>query len=204
MAKQLLFLFLIAAGGSFGRAMDTLYTNPNYPPIVYSQADYSFYRYTAKYSPNSLYEAFCILGTHAPEVIARFVNRSESEVISKGMFYKSARMRKEFCLTGYSNFVLYFHQKGIFYPEAMETYILLGFHQYLKQEKIAWTHNKVVALDGHKKVNRLWKKRRKKLFKKGEFKLAKEKAPNSKKEGNHPDDLFWGEFDSKFLGVTTN
>ncbi len=180
-----------------GFSLDTLYTNPNYPPIVYSKAEYKFYRYTAKYVPDNLFHSFKILGSNDPFVIERFKKRSVEAVINNGIHYPSARLRKEFCLEGYSDFVLGFHKMGIYYPKAMETFVLLSFHQYLNQEKIEWSRNKMAALNGNKKSNRVWRKRKRKIFKHGEIRVKESKKKNKKKksETEYPDQTHWGEFE---------
>lgn len=196
MGKIILILSFILVPVFDGWSLDTLYTNPNYPPIVYSKSEYKFYKYTAKYIPKNMFHAFKILGSNDSHVIERFKRRSAVGVINRGIFYPSARLRKEFCLEGYSDFVLHFHSKGIYYPYAMETYILLAFHQYLNQEKIAWINNKKLALEGERKSNRQWRKRKRKLFKRKEVKVKEAKMKNKKKdERDNPDELFWGEFE---------
>ncbi|MFT5824396.1 MAG: hypothetical protein ACI8ZM_005664 [Crocinitomix sp.] len=184
-----------------GFSLDTLYTNPNYPPIVYSKTEYKFYKYTVKYIPSNLFHAFKILGSNDSHIIERFKRRTIPAVVNKGIYYPSARLRKEFCLEGYSDFVLGFHKMGVYYPKAMETFVLLSFHQYLNQEKIEWTHNKSVALDGHKKSNRVWRKRKRKLFKNGEVRVKDSRRKNKKKksetEAEDPDQKYWGEFEKK-------
>lgn len=148
----LLILFLGFMNGSFGA--DTLFTNPNYPPIVYHGDEYNFYKYTPKYAPRNLYHAFKILGTVDSIRLDNFRRKTTFEVIESGIYYSTARMRKEFCLEGYTDFVAYFHDLGIYYPYAMETYILLGFHQYLNQVEIRWKENKSWALYADKKTNK--------------------------------------------------
>ena len=167
--------------------------------MVYEKAELDFYKYTAKLIPDNMYHAFKILGAHDSSIVNRFVDRNVAEVIERGMFYKGARIRKEFCLEGYSTFVHYFHQRKIYYPHAMETYVLLCFHQYLNQEKISWSSNKVTALKSNKKSNRIWRKRKRKLFRKGKVDV-KESPKKDKKERDpleYPDALFWEEFENQ-------
>ncbi|MCB9223372.1 MAG: DUF6794 domain-containing protein [Crocinitomicaceae bacterium] len=145
-------------------AADTLCKHPFYPPIVYEGDDYRFYKYTAKYVPENLLHCFKILATCGDEQLSVFSKRSEQEVIVQGMFSKGFRLRKEFCLDGYSPFVNFFHNRGIYYPYAMKTYILLSFHQYLNGKKIRWQHNKNLALEDRKELNKAWKERLKYVF----------------------------------------
>lgn len=49
-------------------------------------------------------------------------------------------------------------------PYAMQSYILLAFHQYLRGEEIDWKKNKKSALNDLKEENRSWKKRARYLF----------------------------------------
>lgn len=182
MPKKIFFILVLIATVLKGYSQDTLYTNPNYPPLVYSNAELKFYKYTAKYIPSNLLHAFKILGTNDSDVIDRFINRSEAMVIKKGLFYTESRLRKEFCLSGFSDFTLYFHDRGIYYPRAMETYILLSFHQYLKQEEIDWSRNKTLSLSTHRKSNRIWKKRKRKLFKPSGVKVKESRGKNRKKK----------------------
>jgi hypothetical protein len=146
-------------------ALDTLYTNPYHPPLVYQNGEYDFYKYTPKYVPDNLLHCFKILGTCDSRALERFISRDEEEVVERGIFDRGYRMRKEFCLEGYSSFTGYFHKIGIFYPHAMESYILLSFHQYLNKEKISWRKNKKRALEFAQKENRLWKKRMRSIHK---------------------------------------
>ena len=145
-------------------ALDTLWTHPFYPPLTYKSHEYNFYKYTPKYIPESMLHCFKILGTAGDLVLCEFKNRTELEVVEKGMYEKEYRIRKEFCLEGYSSFSSFFISRGIFIPKAMKTYILLSFHQYLNQERILWHKNKRTALKDLKKVNRKWKKRFKKII----------------------------------------
>lgn len=197
MPKHFYYLIFLLFVGIKGIAADTLYTNPHYPPIVYTDADYTFYKYTPKYVPRNMFEAFKILGATDEETILNFKERSVQGAIDRGIYYPIARTRKEFCLEGYSNFVRYFHAKGIFYPRVMETYILLGFHQYLNQEKIDWYGNKILALEGERKWNRVWKKRKRKLFDRKGVDVKESKGKNKKRlsEDENPDERFWNEFE---------
>ena len=158
-------LLIVSLYGGKLLAADTLCKHPFYPPIVYEGDDYRFYKYTAKYVPENMLHCFKILATCGDEQLIEFTRRTEEEVIEKGMFDKGFRLRKEFCLEGYSPFVLYFHKKGIYYPYAMKTYILLSFHQYLNKKRIRWQHNKTLALDERRKLNKAWKDRLKYVFK---------------------------------------
>lgn len=205
--SKTLFLLLLFIGVRVGLSADTLFTNPNYPPLVYSSTEYDFYKYTPRFVPSSLFQAFKILGTSDKEALTQFAEKSEDAVIQSGIYFSSSRLRREFCLEGYSEFVLYFHERGIYYPYAMESYILLCFHQYIRQERIDWMRNKSMALNDYRKPNRKWKKRSQKLFdRKGKVKSEKTKAKKSKqntekKEDTHnsmyPDELFWGEFNEE-------
>jgi hypothetical protein len=201
MRKVFITLLLSLLPLTYGLSLDTLYTNPNYPPIVYSKAEYKFYKYTAKYIPENLFHAFKILGSNDSHIIERFKRRPIEAVIHKGIYYPSSRLRKEFCLEGYSDFVIGFHKMGIYYPKAMETFILLSFHQYLNQEKIEWTHNKSLSLDGQKKSNRVWKKRKRKLFKRGEVRMKDPKRKNKNKksqsQNQNPDPRNFEEYDGQ-------
>ncbi|MBD3637636.1 MAG: hypothetical protein HUJ25_09805 [Crocinitomicaceae bacterium] len=156
MRTLLLILFLI---GFRALALDTLCTHPKYPPITYRNGEYRFYKYTAKYIPESMLHCFKILATCGDQQLCTFMKRTEEEVVKDGMYQKGFRMRKEFCLDGYSSFVGFFHRRGIYYPYAMKTYILLCFHQYLNKEKIRWHYNKRLALDERKELNKAWKDR---------------------------------------------
>jgi len=147
------------------QAADTLFTHPLYPPLVYQGDEYNFYKYTPRYVPENLLHCFKILGTHDKKMLDRFVKRSEAEVVERGIFDRGYRLRKEFCLEGYAPFIHYFHRQGIYFPHAMQTYILLGFHQYLLGERIHWHHNKTISLTGFHRENNAWKKRAKYLFK---------------------------------------
>ncbi len=102
-------------------------------------------------------------------------------MIIKGIYTKDSRIRKEFGLEGYSKFSRCFHAVGIYDPYVMESYILLGFHQYLNGKKIKWSQNKRKALKFHQKNNREWKRQQKKLFHRGKINLKASKK-NSKKE----------------------
>lgn len=146
-------------------AADTLCKHPFYPPIVYEGDDYRFYKYTAKYIPENMMHCFKILATCGDEQLAIFAKRSEKDVIEHGMFQKGYRIRKQFCLEGYSSFVQFFHGRGIYYPYAMETYILLSFHQYLNKVSVKTRYNKVLALENKRELNKAWKKRLKLVFK---------------------------------------
>lgn len=183
--------FLILMSSQKGISSDTLYSNPNYPPLVYTNSEITFYKYTPRFAPNDLFHAFKILGTTDSEIVERFRQRTEKSVLHNGIHFASSRLRKEFCLEGYSDFVAYFHVRGIYYPYAMETYILLAFHQYLNQEKIAWKHNKLLALQNNKKMNRLWKKRKRKLFKGTRVKEKKEEDPKKGKTLKNEEEEFW-------------
>lgn len=146
-------------------ASDTLFTHPHYPPLIYTGSEYNFYKYTPRYVPNDMLHCFKILGTCDDETLERFKLRSREEVIERGIFDRGYRLRKEFCLEGYSSFTHYFHKHGIYYPYAMQTYILLCFHQYLNQQRISWSENKRDALHERHTENRAWRKRAKQLFK---------------------------------------
>ncbi len=199
MPKRLVLFLCICLMTAHVKADDTLYSHPLYPPLIYSNADLQFYTYTPKYVPRNLYEAFKILGANDPSVIDRFKKRSAQGVLDYGLYFPSARMRKEFCLEGYSNFVRYFHAKGIYYPRAMESYILLSFHQYLNQVKIDWHGNKAVALDGEAKWNRVWRKRTRKIFNRKGVDVKDAKMKKTKKEDQDlPDKRFWEEFDAYY------
>lgn len=199
MEKLFIALILAIMPITHGLSLDTLYTNPNYPPIVYSNAEYKFYKYTAKYIPDNLFHSFKILGSNELHVIERFKERSVDEVLNKGIFYPSSRLRKEFCLEGFSDFVGEFHKMGIYYPRAMESFILLSFHQYLNQNKIEWSRNKSLALADNKKTNRAWRKRKRKLFKRGEIRVkeSNNKNRNKKGEDQNPDPRNYEEFISE-------
>lgn len=200
--KQLILSIIAVLTISIGKASDTLYTHSVYPALVYNQSEFNFYKYTAKYIPKSLFHAFKILGTNEKVVLERFKSRSHDQVIEYGIHYASSRLRKEFCLEGYSNFVFYFHKIGIYYPRAMETFILLSFHDYLNNEKINWNENKKLALKFDRKTNRFWRKRKRKLFRGTKVKIEESKGRNKNrnsvsksKEEAHPDQRFWGEFE---------
>lgn len=161
--KTLTIILLLMSSAAFG--LDTLCTHPNYPPITYKKGEYHYYKYTAKYIPESMLHAFKILATCGDVTLARFTEKSENEVLKDGMFQRGFRMRKEFCLDGYSSFAFFFHRRGIYYPYAMKTYILMCFHQYLNKEKIRWHYNKRLALQDRKAENKAWKKRLDHVFK---------------------------------------
>lgn len=110
-------------------------------------------------------QCFKILATCGDINLNRFVKREENQVVKHGLFEKGFRMRKEFGLEGYSSFTSYFHKKGIYYPYAMKTYILLCFHQYMNKERIRWRYNKRIALYDRKEENKAWKKRLDWVFK---------------------------------------
>lgn len=154
--KTVILLFLIFAQA---RAGDTLLTHPKYPPIVYENGDYEFFMYTAKYFPDNMLECFKILATCGDKILERFRLRTEEEVVRRGMYEHAYRLRKEFGLDGYSNFCNFFHDRGIYYPYAMKTYILLCFHQYLNKVSIRWHYNKRLSLEGKKDENKAWKRR---------------------------------------------
>mgnify|MGYP006979977135 CR=1 FL=1 len=141
------------------RGLDTLITHPNYPPITYKRGEYHFLKYTAKYIPESLIHSFKILATCGDQRLGTFMRRTEEQVIEYGMWDEGVRLRKEFCLEGYSSFVNFFHKRGIYYPYAMKTYILLSFHQYLNQKRIRWRYNKKISLFERKELNQAWKDR---------------------------------------------
>ena len=145
-------------------ATDTLFTHPVYPPIVYHGDEYNFYKYTPKYIPEDMLHCFKILGTTDETALQRFVKRSTDEVIERGLFEDAYRIRKEFCLEGFSPFTRFFHRRGIYSPYAMQTYILLCWHQYLKQECIDWHRNKRLSLEDIRHDNRNWKSRCRKVL----------------------------------------
>ncbi len=186
--------FLIFLGSQKVISSDTLYSNPNYPPLVYTNSEITFYKYTPRFVPVNLFHAFKILGTTDAKIVERFKERSIESVLHNGIHFSSSRLRKEFCLEGYSDFSDYFHQIGIYYPYAMETYILLGFHQYLNQEKIAWKHNKVLALQKNKKMNRLWKRRKRKLFKSSRVRKDKEESEKKEKTLKNEEEALWDSY----------
>ena len=134
---RIFFLFFLVMC-HYAKSADTLYTHPIYPPIVYEGDEYNFFKYTPKYIPKNLLHSFKILGTLGEYPLARFKKRPIDEVVDRGIFENGYRMRKEFCLEGFSPFVQFFHKRGIYSPYAMQTFILLSFHQYLNQEKISW------------------------------------------------------------------
>jgi Domain of unknown function (DUF6794) len=160
--KTLLSILILMGSHSF--ALDTLCTHPNYPPIAYKKGEYNFYKYTAKYIPQSMMQSFKILATCGDQRLSDFMKRTELEVRTEGMWSSGYRMRKEFGLDGYSSFVGFFHQRGIYYPYAMKTYLLLSFHQYLNKKKIRWYYNKRLALYERKDINKAWKNRLKHVF----------------------------------------
>lgn len=157
-------LFLLLAALPL-RGADTLFTHPYYPPIVYNGDEYNFYRYTPKYVPDNLLHCFKILGTSGQSALSVFATRSREEVLERGIFDRGYRIRKEFCLEGYSPFTHYFHKQGIYYPYAMQSYILLAFHQYLNGERITWQRNRNLALRNRQQENQAWRKRARNLFK---------------------------------------
>lgn len=159
-------------------AGDTLLTHPWYPPIVYEKGEYDFYKYTPKYIPDNLLHCFKILGTVGDANLIRFSKRSTEEVVERGIFDRGYRIRKEFCLESYSQFTQYFHALGIYSPFAMQTYILVSFHQYLRGERIDWRRNKKTALKDLRAENRSWRKRAKHLLKTYEYNRSLEKDPN--------------------------
>ena len=155
--------FVLLSAQSF--AADTLFSNPYHPPLVYQNGEYNFYKYTPKYVPENLLHCFRILGTCDSRALDRFVQRSEKEVVERGIYDRGYRIRKEFCLEGYSSFTGYFHKIGIYHPHAMETFILLSFHQYFNQKRITLYKNKKTALENSGKLNRTWKKRMQNIHK---------------------------------------
>jgi hypothetical protein len=159
-------------------AGDTMLTHPWYPPIVYENGEYNFYKYTPKYIPDNLLHCFKILGTVGESNLIRFSKRTRDEVIERGIFDRGYRIRKEFCLESYSPFTQYFHAHGIYAPHAMQTYILLSFHQYLRGEWIDWNQNKRDALKDLKAENKSWRKRAKHLFKSYEYNRSLEPETN--------------------------
>jgi len=176
-----IFFILIS---TFGRASDTLYTHPVYPPIVYYGDEYNFFKYTPKYIPENLLHCFKILGTSGETTINRFRKRSVEDVVDRGLFENGYRLRKEFCLEGFSPFVHFFHQREIYSPYAMQTFILLSFHQYLNQEKIKWHQNKRIALEDIHSDNHNWKTRSRKIMKP----IKPEKCEKPKKEKEMTDE----------------
>ncbi|MBK7129701.1 MAG: hypothetical protein IPM74_05665 [Crocinitomicaceae bacterium] len=158
----MVFLFLKTSGVV---ASDTMFVHPIYPPIVFENGEYNFYKYTPKYIPENLLHCFKILSTSGDVSLERFIKRNTNEVVERGIFDRGYRIRKDFCLEGYSSFAHFFHQRGIYYPFAMESYILLCFHDYLNQKKIKWIQNKNTALEGLRDQNKAWKKRTRQLFK---------------------------------------
>lgn len=161
---RIFFLFFLVIG-SYSKAADTLYKHPIYPPIVYEGDEYNFFKYTPKYIPENLLHSFKILGTLGESALSRFKKRPIDEVVDRGIFENGYRMRKEFCLEGFSPFVHFFHKRGIYSPYAMQTFILLSFHQYLNEEKINWHENKRLALEDIHGDNRNWKSRSRKIMK---------------------------------------
>ena len=194
MKKGLLsILMTLVFSSSFGS--DTLFSHPTYPDLVYEKGEALFYNYTPRYIPKSLYHAFKILACEDSAVIQRFKERSVVDVVNKGLYYTVSRTRKQFCLDSYSEFSLSFHKYGIYYPYAMETFVLLGLHQYLNQELIDWSKNKRIALMNFKKENRVWKKRKRELFNQGKpvLKESKKKRKKStyKEAMKNSDGWFW-------------
>jgi hypothetical protein len=173
------FVFLLLFNTAMnGFAGDTMLTHPWYPPIVYENGEYNFYKYTPKYIPDNLLHCFKILGTVGEANLIRFSKRTRDEVIERGIFDRGYRIRKEFCLESYSPFTQYFHAHGIYSPHAMQTYILLSFHQYLRGEWIDWNQNKRDALKDLKAENKSWRKRAKHLFKSYEYNRSLEPETN--------------------------
>lgn len=162
--NRILFIFLLLTTCT-AVAMDTLFTHPLYPPLVYEGDEYNFYKYTPKYVPEDMLHCFKILGTSGAGNLERFSARSRDEVMERGIFDRGYRLRKEFCLEGFSTFTHYFHRHGIYYPYAMQTFILLSFHQYLNGDRITWHQNKSAALKNRHGENDAWKKRTRQLFK---------------------------------------
>lgn len=160
--KLLTSIVCLVSFATFG--LDTLCTHPIYPPITYEPNEYNYYKYTPRYIPESMLHCFKILGTSGDDVLVRFMQRSEEEVVERGMFEAAYRIRKEFCLESFSSFSNFFVRRGIYYPYAMKTYILLCFHQYLNKEKIKWHSNKRTALKDLDKENKAWKRRYKNVF----------------------------------------
>ena len=192
-------LLLVLTVSFNARSADTLFTNPHYPPITYQKGEYNYYKYTAKYIPSDLLQAFKILGTHSVKQLNSFIDKTEEEVLIDGIYSPNSRIQKEFGLAGYSQFSSYFHDKGIYDPYLMESYLILAFHQYLNQKNISWAKNKRTVLAEHKKMNRKWKKRTRKLFKKGKVvqektKQGKDKRANTK---DIPDFGLWQEYDEE-------
>lgn len=163
-------------------AGDTLFTHPKYPPLVYENGEYDFYRYNVKYIPQNMLHCFKILGTIPLKQLAVFTNRTETEVVERGIYDRGYRIRKEFCLTSYSPFSQFFFERNIYAPYSMETYILLAFHQYLTQKEITWSKNKKLALDNLNDVNRSYKKRAKYYYK--SYKLKREEDEKSSTDFN--------------------
>jgi len=161
--RTLTLILIFISANTF--ALDTLLTHPDYPPLTYKKGEYNYYKYMAKYIPESMMHSFKILATCGDEQLIRFSEKTECEVVKDGMYQQGFRIRKEFCLEGYSYFTTFFHGRGIYYPYAMKTYILLCFHQYLNKEKIKWRYNKRIALYERKEINKAWKKRMNHVFK---------------------------------------
>lgn len=133
---------------------DTLFTHPIYPPIVLSEADYYFYKYTPHYIPDNLLHCFSILATTNPENIERFKKKSKLKAKEEGFYGKDARIRKDFGLHTNSKFSTIFYRWHIYNAECMVSYILLCFHDYLSADKIKWHENKKLALENMKKWNK--------------------------------------------------
>lgn len=148
----------------FIMAGDTLFVHPQYPPIVYQNGEYNFYKYNPKYIPENMLHCYKILGTLGNEVLQRFKERSKEEVLERGIFDRGYRIRKEFCLQSYSAFSQSFHQRGMYSPFVMESFILLTFHDYLNGKKIDWRLNKKLALEERKDDNKRWKKYTNKMY----------------------------------------
>lgn len=153
------------AGNNATQSFDTLFVHPIYPPLVYAIGEYHYFKYTARHFPENLLQSFKILATCGNEHLTAFRERTEEQVIEHGMFASYCRMRKEFGLDGYCRFALFFHHRGIYYPYAMKTFILMSFHQYLNEERIQWQRNKRLSLKGRKQMNKVWKKRLKNMLK---------------------------------------
>lgn len=177
---------------SFGG--DTLFTHPIYPPITFEKGEFVFYKYTAKYVPTSLLHAFRILATNDSSVLEKFKAKSEDSVIESGLFYTGARLRKDFCFEGFSKFTSYFHSLGIYYPESMNTFILLSFHQYLNEKEINWRKNKELSLRTLEDQNKSWKKKKRKLFKGEKVKIKESRGKRKTSSGKNVDNLFLQQF----------
>ncbi|UKN02792.1 hypothetical protein K6119_04585 [Paracrocinitomix mangrovi] len=183
--KRAFFILMLLSFSA--KAGDTLVKHPHYPPLIYEGDDYRFYKYTVRYIPENMLHCFKILATCGDETLCRFMKKSEEKVVEEGMYKKGFRLRKEFCLEGYSSFTSVFHKRGIYYPHAMKTYILLSFHQYLNKERIRWHDNKRMSLAGKKEVNKAWKKRMKRIL--NPPKAEREMAPASPQDADHLDPI---------------